>query len=181
MPSRIRSNGAGTTPPTSTDKASEVRDAYVKGTAALHENGNAKTSRGAAKKSETNPTLAETPATAPQIEQGAIAFRAGWTHMQAGEIVAGKSVHIEYDTTRMPGIAAETITAHIRFQPSGLEQAGPIVERRRATPLDPPRSRTVEFMIPAGTREIEIWFRTEQSGRAQWDSNLGNNWRFQVR
>jgi hypothetical protein len=105
-----------------------------------------------------------------------VRFLSNWTHQQSGDIRPGESLRIEYDVSRLPDHRAErygrkawTISANVRFNPGGQVEAGDV------------SSEAFEVNVPAGTRQIEVWFHnTDHTGGSAWDSRYGQNYRLDV-
>ncbi|MBA2665033.1 MAG: hypothetical protein H0U74_22290 [Bradymonadaceae bacterium] len=119
--------------------------------------------------------------------ESALVFRAGWTHAQHGAIVAGNRLRVDYDLYRLPecmsstynGMPAWETTAFVRFEPSGLTVNGGLRELNTADgSID---ARPFVTQVPEGTTGVALWFQTiGRTCSAQWDSNMGENYRFDV-
>jgi hypothetical protein len=110
-------------------------------------------------------------------------FAGDWSETLTGRLTAGGTVNIDYALSRLPscrqgynGFATWDILAHSRFdggastwvtvtRPNGAERL-PVL-----TPIS----------IPAGARELEIWFSSsDRGGCRQYDSDFGANYRFAI-
>jgi hypothetical protein len=116
---------------------------------------------------------------------GSLKFLSDWTQEQSGNIRPGESLSIEYAIERLPGCRASrygrdawSITAGMRFHPTGQEESGAVTAREQsgavvAAPL------TVE--VPIDATRIELWFQnTDNTGCVAWDSRYGQNYWFDV-
>lgn len=120
-------------------------------------------------------------------------FLAGWQTQQHGALVAGQPFTLAYDLRRLEdcrgthnGYPAWDLTASVRFLPSGQVVEGSV--RGFDSPTGTPSnanavSAPLDVSIPAGTTALEVWFKNftgAGSTCVAWDSNLGNNYRFDV-
>lgn len=120
-------------------------------------------------------------------------FLAGWQTQQHGALVAGQPFTLAYDIRRLEdcrgthnGYPAWDVTASVRFLPSGQVVEGSV--RGFDSPNGVPSnsnavSLPLDVTIPAGTTALEVWFKNftgAGSSCVAWDSNLGNNYRFDV-
>jgi hypothetical protein len=130
------------------------------------------------------------PPVKPRIE-----FLPGWQTQQRGALVAGQPFTLVYDLRRLEdcrgthdGAPAWDVTASVRFFPSGQVVEGSV--RGFDSPDGVPSnanavSRPLDVTIPAGTTALEVWFKNFNftgagSTCVAWDSNLGQNYRFDV-
>ena len=99
---------------------------------------------------------------------------------------SGGQIRIEYDPTRLVSEGegwAHEIVCHVRFQPSGeqldgllLEAVGSVRAPRRA-----PRPLVLTVRIPSGADGVDIWFESRgPAGSSAWDSRYGRNYAFAV-
>ncbi|MFN7130803.1 MAG: DUF6209 family protein [Myxococcales bacterium] len=105
---------------------------------------------------------------------------------QQGALGAGGTVSVEYDFSRLTtcrgthnGHPAWDITAHVRFLPSGQVASGTV----RMNTMNGPQPFPFEAKIPEGTTSAEMWFKNytgASSTCVAWDSNGGQNYRFEV-
>jgi hypothetical protein len=120
-----------------------------------------------------------------------IRFAADWTHSVSGQIKAGEGVTIHYDPARAQishthnGFPAWGIDGYVKFLPSATVVRGPVIqfESRQGTPTNNALPRPWTVSIPAGTTQLEIWFRNYTGADRpdeRWDSNWGRNYKFDV-
>lgn len=124
---------------------------------------------------------------------GTVEFRAGWTEVQHGAIVAGGQLRLWYDPARLPNCRASytfapawDIEAQGRFLPSGETFSGSIVAfeyddyGRR---IDSPHPGTLEIEVPQDATSVEVWFRN-WSGMShpceEYDSQFGENYHIEI-
>jgi hypothetical protein len=124
--------------------------------------------------------------------QTTVEFGSGWTQHQAGTIMAGEPLTIVYDPNRAQqrsthnGYPSWGVEAFVKFSPSGEVVRAPAMtfESRLGTPTSNPLATPVTVQIPKGTSEVQVWFRNwsmnNGSPSERWDSNFGDNYRFQV-
>lgn len=102
-----------------------------------------------------------------------VAFAADYTQTQAGPIVAGGQLQLDYATSRLTQCAhhaAPHLTAHVRFEPSGIELA-PSIDSGAASVVVPTDA--------AG--HVAVWFEASSSdGCRAYDSAYGANYTFAV-
>lgn len=131
---------------------------------------------------------APSPALKPRVD-----FALGWQTQAHGALVAGQAFTLGYDIRRLEdcrgthnGYPAWDVTASVRFLPSGQVVEGSV--RGFDSPTGTPSnanavSLPLDVTIPAGTTSLEVWFKNftgAGSTCVAWDSNLGNNYRFDV-
>lgn len=120
--------------------------------------------------------------------ESTLVFAAGWTQTQHGAILAGGDLVVDYNLYRLPQCHGSTYMgrptwntiAYVRFLPGGQVQQAPLFEDVDANGLF--IAKKARFSVPADATSAELWFMT--SGRTcspAWDSNYGNNYRFDVR
>jgi len=111
----------------------------------------------------------------------ALLFLSGWVdRVDQGPLVAGQQVRLTYAADRLPtcrgthnGFPAWLITAHYRALPD--ETVHDVQLGNGQAWL----TRTLD--LPAGTRELELWFSSSNINRCQeWDSLFGANYRYPV-
>jgi hypothetical protein len=116
---------------------------------------------------------------------GNLKFLSDWSYEQNGEIRPGESLSIEYVSERLPSCRASrygqdawSITAGIRFHPSGREQSGAVTARGSSGAMV---ATSLEVAVPIDATKIELWFRnTDNTGCVAWDSRYGQNYWFDV-
>lgn len=128
-------------------------------------------------------------------EAASIVFDAAWGETTRGSLVAGGTFSVQYDPARLPTCrdwhneyAVWNITAYARFWPGGTQVQADIMRLGRnpdGTLPYPPTwvAGTPSMSIPAGTTDIEMWFKNETSFDLKctaWDSDYGRNYRFRV-
>jgi len=126
----------------------------------------------------------------PVAARSEVEFKAGWTIQQHAALVAGGSLLVRYAPSRLTacrsthnGYAGFSIGGTVRFSPGGetadlgqLSFTGPTGQ-----PTLDPTWMPFEVRIPAGATSAEMWFRNaDVSGCEVWDSNFGQNYRFEV-
>lgn len=118
---------------------------------------------------------------------GELDFGLGFTQRQEGALVAGGLVRVRYALDRLTtchatrnGFPAYDVIAHARFLPGGEQASGGM--RVTSTPPSGPTvsSRPFEARIPHGATAVELWFEHVGIGCQAFDSNLGQNYRFEV-
>lgn len=105
-----------------------------------------------------------------------LVFDADWSERREGTLVPGGELAIVFDPARLAqcrnsqnGVPRYDLTAHVRFEP-GTEVRS--VSVRDGAPT---------LAVPAGTRGVSLWFENTSAGGCQaWDSNLGQNYSFDV-
>jgi hypothetical protein len=91
-------------------------------------------------------------------------FEVGWVTRQAGALVRGGHLTVNYARERLPN--CRSLDANVKFQPSGLFAVSSV-------PLDAD--------IPDGTTSAELWFHNySPDGCDAWDSDFGRNYHFPV-
>ncbi|AKF81459.1 hypothetical protein MFUL124B02_20690 [Myxococcus fulvus 124B02] len=107
-----------------------------------------------------------------------LSFTANWDEPVAGTLRAGEPFIINYDVDRLPECRATyngpawAIVVQYRFD------NGPIQE---TAVTDSGLSAPTAITAPAGTRNLELWFRnTDRSSCVRYDSNYGANYHFAV-
>lgn len=123
-------------------------------------------------------------------QRSEIHFRSDWQNVQQGALVAGGSVTVDYDLSRLPQCMGSTYqgspswntTAHARFLPSGDVISGPVSEYAYSESTG---NQVVpvpwQIDIPNNASSVEFWFETGgMSCNTNWDSNFGSNFRFPV-
>jgi hypothetical protein len=168
-----------------------------------HEKSTQATAKEHSPKAEQRNSLAEAPkaqkaaaASKPSVSEekksaASLRFTSDWAHVAEGAIVAGGRVTIEYDPDRAKlrhsksGIPAWGVQAYVKAVPSGLVIERPAVDfaTEKGAPVDSPKLLPVTVEVPAGTTELEVWFKNWTAADAPsetWDSNFGKNYRFAV-
>ena len=110
--------------------------------------------------------------------EATLTFDAAFEEHVDGALVPDGTFTIEYDAERLTncrgthnGYRGWDIIAHVLFQPSGERAMQSVVSESGA------------IYIPAGTEAMELWFENtgiECRGESGWDSNLGENYTFDV-
>ncbi len=122
---------------------------------------------------------------AKETEFAIIRFTQDWSAIIEGELRAGSSFAIEYDTRRLPrcratynGLPAWGIAVWIRVLPGGdIIEGGWSGGQEQPDSTLPP----LLFRVPQNAKSLEIWFKgSDQSGCVEWDSRFGANYRFEV-
>ncbi|HEY2668596.1 MAG TPA: DUF6209 family protein [Actinomycetota bacterium] len=109
----------------------------------------------------------------------------------SGELRTGGRLIVDYDPVRLPdcrgsqaGLPAWDITVNARFHPGLQLYGGKLVRQVDASTgrlLIPPAPDPYEVTVPAGAREVELWFQNIDAGGCRaWDSNGGANYWFPV-
>jgi hypothetical protein len=111
-------------------------------------------------------------------------FNVGYTTKQAGALVRGGHLTVNYAQERLTNCRAThngyrfwSLDANVKFQPSGLVSTGTLVASNG------PAVSSVPFdaEIPDGTTSAELWFHNYSPGECDaWDSNFGQNYHFSV-
>ncbi len=122
---------------------------------------------------------------AKETEFAIIRFTQDWSAILEGELRAGSSFAIEYDTRRLPrcratysGLPAWSITVWIRVLPGGDIIEGEWPGRQEQPDRTLP---ALHFRVPQNAKSLEIWFKGwDRSGSVEWDSRFGANYRFEV-
>jgi hypothetical protein len=114
----------------------------------------------------------------PKGDKAMLDFKNGWEQSLTGELVAGGQLVIKYDIARLPHLRHSSSThwgieTFIRFHPSEMVSRGPV------------RDGPFECSIPAGTTQLELWFKNwagdEGSRRESFDSKHSANYQFTVK
>ncbi len=121
--------------------------------------------------------LDDTEQTDAALGEATVTFGADWSENVSGVLVEGGKLTIAYDDTRLAscrgtqgGVPQYAVTAHYRL---GGEEGSVVVAG-----LTNGQSPTVEL---EGSGELELWFEaTNKWGCHAWDSDLGQNYRFNV-
>ena len=144
------------------------------------EQGPKPTSLGDGKSTSTGPTVA-------------VDFGSDWSEKPQGQLVAGGKLKLNYDIGRLSdlrnthnGYPAWGITAYVKFEPSGKTSEGPVMSFKSnlGHPTNEPVGQALTVDIPAGTTGVQVWFKNwsgADSPREAYDSNYGNNYRFDVK
>ncbi len=129
------------------------------------------------------------PAAAPPVETpvATLQFSGGWSMRQHGSLVRGGRVRIEYEPLRLPdcraryaGRAAWNIQGFVQVWPSGAILSGPLVAHDYDAMVSSPAP--LELALPEDAERVELWFQAgDRAGCVRWDSNYGQNYRFEVR
>ena len=114
------------------------------------------------------------------IGQPAVAtFGADWSETVAGQVRAGRSLVVRYDTARLPqcretynGMTAWQIEVFYRFD------GGPA--QSRAVTDSTGQAAPTSIDLPPSARRVEVWFRVygQRSGCTAVDSDYGRNYGF---
>jgi len=130
-------------------------------------------------------TVGEAPAVCPGLAPlGKLVFGAGWTQSQAGPLVAGGRLEVDYDLSRLTacrdthnGARFWTLDAWAQFQPGGQLVSGSLVGSNGTATFPTPFVTN----IPAGTTSVALWFENASPPSCQaWDSRYGANYVFGV-
>src|SRR5215212_2526179 len=134
-----------------------------------------------------------TGATEPRAEtpSAVLRFLSGWVTKKSGELQRGRRLSVQYDPDRLPslratynGMATWGIDANARFHPGGQFTTGGLLQFIHGDPpqpLEQPRPLAYELDIPQDATRLELWFKnSDRSGRTEWDSRFGENYRFDV-
>ena len=110
-----------------------------------------------------------------------------------GPLIAGGVLTVEYDPARMTtcrdthnGYPAWDLRAFVKFLPSGtvLDQSVRSFVTNNGTPTTTAYALPADFVIPAGTTRIEMWFWNSGIGGGaacqDWDSASGANYPWDV-
>jgi hypothetical protein len=120
-----------------------------------------------------------------------VRFEATGEPSLSGELRTGGRLIVDYDPVRLPdcrgsqaGLPAWDITVNARFHPGLQLYGGKLVRQVDASTgalLIPPAPEPYEVTVPAGAREVELWFQNIDAGGCRaWDSNGGANYWFHV-
>lgn len=116
-----------------------------------------------------------------------VRFEASGRPSLEGDLRTGGRLVVFYDPVRLSdcrgsqaGLPAWDITVNARFHP-GLQLYGGKLVRQvdpaTGTILIPPVPHSHELTVPAGSRDVELWFQNmDASGCRAWDSNDGQNY-----
>lgn len=127
----------------------------------------------------------------PGQGRAVVEFKAGWSTVQHGALIAGGKAVIQYDPARLQncrgthnGYPAWDLTATVLFRPSNTKVEGSvrtfgtingIPDQAQLRPLP------LEAAIPAGTTSAEVWFvNTGLWCSPTYDSNDSRNYVFPV-
>jgi hypothetical protein len=121
-------------------------------------------------------------------------FDAAWQESASGPLLAGGKVAIDYDEARLPNCRAShngnpgwQITAYLKAIPGGAVATAELFAHASSATGAPDYYSWVKqvpvLSIPAGTREVELWFKNVSAFDhpcTEWDSDYGRNYRFGV-
>ncbi len=125
----------------------------------------------------------------PPAPAATLRFRAGWSTSQDGPVVQGGQLTVAYELARLGacrgthnGYPAWDVVAHARFAPGGqLVQASVRgFETMNGIPTTSAYAIPARFDVPADATSVELWFENAGLWCQAWDSNLGQNYRFDV-
>jgi len=116
-----------------------------------------------------------------------------WDEWATAPIFAGGKVRVDYDEARLPtcrayhnGNPGWQITAYLYFLPGktlGTAELFQHATTASGTDYYSWVKQIPELEVPAGTTEIQAWFKNESgfdSPCTAWDSNFGQNYRLEV-
>jgi hypothetical protein len=97
-------------------------------------------------------------------------YLSGWRDQQAGYIVQGGRLIVQYDPQRIPSSdPRRRCLAFVRFHPSGDLYSATMKDGR------------MELTVPMNATQAEVWFQSiDSSGAVQWDNRYGQNYWYQV-
>lgn len=140
--------------------------------------------------------VGEAPAVCPGAQPAPVSnlqFHGFFRQTQHGALVAGGSVVLDYDITRLAtcrgthnGHPAWDVRANVRFQPSGTIVEGTVrgFDAPGGTPSNAGAiSVPLEVKIPSGSTSAEVWFVNSTgagSSCVAYDSNFGANYVYPV-
>jgi hypothetical protein len=115
-------------------------------------------------------------------------FSSGWTQQLQGTLVAGGTLNISYDLSRLPqcfgsdynGLPAWDTLAYVVFHPGG-----PLLQRSVRGLQDPTTSAWASELfsldVPGNATGVSMWFYTSgETCEPAWDSNYGQNYLFTI-
>jgi hypothetical protein len=123
---------------------------------------------------------------------GFVDFLADWQELTAGVRRQGGYLQVGYELSRLPdcrgthnGHPAWDLVAHARFSPGGQVFEGSVRSFVSSNGQPTNEAVPVPFIvqIPGDASEVELWFHNYTgagSGCQAWDSNYGENYRFDV-
>jgi hypothetical protein len=123
---------------------------------------------------------------------GTLDFQDNWDEVARGARRQGGYLTLRYDLDRLTqcrgthnGYPAWDITAFVKFFPGGELFSGSVraLMNDQGQPVNQGVELPYTLKIPAGAEAVEIWFRNHTgagSGCEAWDSNEGQNYRFEV-
>lgn len=122
-----------------------------------------------------------------------VTFTDDWQVQQAGRLVAGGLLEIDYDIDRLSscrathnGYPSWDVRAYAEFQPGAqrVEASVRAFESHYGTPTNTVYAVPAVLEIPAGAESVAIWFynvaMTGGTPCETWDSNMGANYRFEI-
>jgi len=123
-----------------------------------------------------------------------LVFDTSWNESVSGTLTAGGKVAIDYAEGRLPNCRAShngnpgwQITAYLKALPSGaVSQADLFAHTSKPTGETDYYTWVKQIpvlSIPAGTTELELWFKNVSGFDhpcTEWDSDFGRNYRFSV-
>jgi hypothetical protein len=111
-------------------------------------------------------------------------FKSGWTESVGGTLMAGQTLAVDYDLTRLAtcrstynGYQAWDVSVYYRFDggPVSITSVTQVVGSNGRGPA------TALLTAPSGAHTVEMWFEnTDVSGCHAWDSKYGQNYSFTV-
>lgn len=123
---------------------------------------------------------------------GDIHFQWDWNEVAYGARRQGGYLRLYYDLERLPdcrgthnGYPCWDIVAHARFSPGGQEVSGSVrrLLSENGTPTNQAEAVPFVTTIPENADGVDIWFENYSgcgSGCRAWDSNYGQNYRFDI-
>jgi hypothetical protein len=114
-----------------------------------------------------------------------IHFRRDWTVSVDGALQAGAPFAVDYEIERLPycrqdynGYQTWDVTAHARFDGGATIDAPVTTSITDYERVQAPAT----FDAPAGAHTVELWFdNADRTGCHTWDSDYGQNFRFELR
>ncbi|MGZ3439931.1 MAG: DUF6209 family protein, partial [Polyangia bacterium] len=116
-------------------------------------------------------------------------FLSGWRQVQAGAIVAGGTLTVDYDLSRLPqcngstyqGEPAWGISGYARFSPGGQLVTGPLTQYEVSAAGAVVGKTPWTLSVPADATGVQLWFETSgETCSTYWDSNYGQNYAWPV-
>jgi hypothetical protein len=119
--------------------------------------------------------------TSAQTEAHAtITFGSDWSELASGPLLAGGKATIVYDTERMQTCTGSTQGGIPQWAITGYYELGGVEESFDVFSPNNPEGDAPTIDLPKAGR-LAIWFQaTNRWGCLDWDSDFGNNYRFDV-
>ncbi|MBW2732126.1 MAG: hypothetical protein JRH20_07005 [Deltaproteobacteria bacterium] len=123
---------------------------------------------------------------------GQLIFLPNWDEYRQGDLRQGGYLTMNYDLNRLPqcrgthnGYPAWDTRAYVRFSPGGevIEGSVRAFENHQGVPTNVAHATSLAVKVPEDATSVEIWFKNFSgagSSCVAWDSNLGNNYRYDV-